>query len=287
MSRRTSKPDRSASPECPATSTNASLTSATSTNASSTHTSVICPAPTLDLRLLGNTATAILAGAGCLPSSGSQDGGVQALMQLDTRGLLRREALSGFQTEDQRLTTIPLASTSVPTLGGVSPSGVLFNTPPPTPPELCMQDFSDLKLLVDAALQRAAEQENCLQKEQMVQQQANGSSSESSSALIQNGNSETIATPAAEIPSRDVFDAAPGLMESAVLPVSVPVMTRSFPPGLPVDLSSAGVTGVLGKNVTESGCFTSSGMWSVRQAGPPESTWVSQYVHNTVTEAVN
>uniref|UniRef100_A0A671Q0K1 Homeobox protein TGIF2-like n=1 Tax=Sinocyclocheilus anshuiensis TaxID=1608454 RepID=A0A671Q0K1_9TELE len=93
MSRRTSKPDRSASPECPA---------------SSTRPSVICPAPTLDLRLLGNTATAILAG-------------------LDTRA--------------------------------VSPTGVLFNTPPPTPPELCPQDFSDLKLLMDAALQRAAEQE--------------------------------------------------------------------------------------------------------------------------------
>uniref|UniRef100_A0A671PW85 Homeobox protein TGIF2-like n=1 Tax=Sinocyclocheilus anshuiensis TaxID=1608454 RepID=A0A671PW85_9TELE len=140
MSRRTSKPDRSASPECPA---------------SSTRPSVICPAPTLDLRLLGNTATAILAGAGCLPSSGNRGGSVQALMQLDTRGLLRREGLTG----DQYLTTIPYASTSVPTLGAVSPTGVLFNTPPPTPPELCPQDFSDLKLLMDAALQRAAEQE--------------------------------------------------------------------------------------------------------------------------------
>ncbi|KAK9973096.1 hypothetical protein ABG768_023843 [Culter alburnus] len=272
MSRRTSKPDRSASPECPA---------------SSTRTSVICPAPTLDLRLLGNTATAILAGAGCLSSSGSQDGGVQALMQLDTRGLLRREGLTGFRSEDQHLTTIPLASTSVPTLGAVSPSGVLFNTPPPTPPELCAQDFSDLKLLVDAALQRAAEQENCRQKEQTMQQQANSPSNESSSELVQNGNSETIANSGAETPSRDAFDAAPGLMESAVLPVSVPVMSRSFHPGLPVDLSSANVSDVLSKNVTDSARFTSSGTWSVRQPGPPASTWVSQYVHNTVTEAVN
>ncbi|KTF86012.1 hypothetical protein cypCar_00042779 [Cyprinus carpio] len=250
MSRRTSKPDRSASPECPA---------------SSTRPSVICPAPTLDLRLLGNTATAILAGAGCLPSSGNQDG-IQALMQLDTRGLLRREGLTG----DQYLTTIPLASTFVPTLGAVSPTGVLFNTPPPTPPELCPQDFSDLKLLVDAALQRAAEQEISLQKEQTMQQQP----SESSRAIVQNGNSET--------PSRDESNAAPSLMENAVLPVSVPVMSHAFP-GLPVDLSTAGVSDA------ESGSFASSGMWSVRQPGPPANvvshTWVSQYTRNT--EAVN
>lgn len=197
-------------------------------------------------------------------------------MQLDTRGLLRREGLTGFRSEDHYLTTIPFASTSVPTLGALSPSGVLFNTPPPTPPELCAQDFSDLKLLVDAALQRAAEQENCRQKEQAMQ--ANGPSSQSE--LVQNGDSEAILT------SSDEYRADPGLMESAILPVSVPVMSRSFP-GLPVDLSSAGVSDVLGKNVTESASFTSSGMWSVREPGPLASTWVSQYVRNTVTEAVN
>ncbi len=239
MSRRTGKPDRSASPESPAP---------------STRPSVICPAPTLDLRLLGNTATAILAEAGCLASSGNQDG-IQALMQLDTRGLLRWEGVTG----DQHLTNIPLASTSVPTLGAVSPTGVLFNTPPPTPPELCPQDFSDLKLLVDAALQRAAEQEILQQRERTTQP------SESSRALVQNG------------PSRVESDAAPSLMENAVLPVSVPVMSHAFP-GLP----SAGV---------ESGSFASSGMWSVRQPGPPANVvlhaWVSPYTHNTVTEAVN
>ncbi|RXN32482.1 homeobox TGIF2-like protein [Labeo rohita] len=257
MSRRTSKPDRSASPECPT---------------SSTRPSVICPAPTLDLRLLGNTATAILAGAGCLPSSGNQDGSVQALMQLDTRGLLRREGLTG----DHHLTTIPFASTSVTTLGAVSPTGVLFNTPPPTPPELCPQDFSDLKLLVDAALQRAAEQELSQQKEQTTEQQMNGPANESSRVLTQNGNSET--------PLRDESNPAPILMENAVLPVSVPVMSHTFP-GLPVDLSTGGVSSV------ESGSFASSGVWSVRQPTPPANvvshTWVSQYTHNTVTEAVN
>uniref|UniRef100_A0A8C2ZZ20 Homeobox domain-containing protein n=1 Tax=Cyclopterus lumpus TaxID=8103 RepID=A0A8C2ZZ20_CYCLU len=77
-----------------------------STGSSQQRPSVIRSAPTLDLSLLGSTATAILTGA-------------------------------------------------------ASPSSGLFNTPPPTPPELFpAQDFSDLRLLVDAALQRAAEQEN-------------------------------------------------------------------------------------------------------------------------------
>ncbi|XP_052454953.1 homeobox protein TGIF2-like isoform X1 [Carassius gibelio] len=253
MSRRTCKPDRSASPECPA---------------SSTRPSVICPAPTLDLRLLGNTATAILAGAGCLPSSGNRDGSVQALMQLDTRGLLRWEGLTG----DQHLTTIPYASTSVPTLGAVSPTGLLFNTPPPTPPELCPQDFSDLKLLVDAALQRAAEQEISQQKEQTMQPQTNGPANESSRALVQNGDSET--------PSRDKSDAAPSLTESSVLPVSVPITSHSFS-GPHIDLNTAGASDA------ESGSF----VWSVRQPARPANvvshTWVSQYTCNTITEAVN
>lgn len=203
-----------------------------------------------------------------MPSSGNRDGSVQALMQLDTRGLLRWEGLTG----DQHLTTIPFASTSVPTLGAVSPTGLLFNTPPPTPPELCPQDFSDLKLLVDAALQRAAEQEISQQKEQTMQPQTNGPPNESSRVLVQNGDSET--------PSKDKSEAASSLMENSVLPVSVPIISHSFS-GPPVTLSTAGVSDA------ESGSFA----WSVRQPGPPANvvslTWVSQYTCNTVTEAVN
>ncbi|XP_051562344.1 homeobox protein AKR-like [Myxocyprinus asiaticus] len=288
MSRRASKPDKSTSPSslptpCP---------------------SVICPAPVLDLRLLGNTATAILAGAGCLPSSGkiSRDGGVQALMQLDTRGLLRREGLTGYQYEDPYLTTIPPVSTSVPTLGAVSPTEVLFNTPPPTPPELCPQDFSDLKLLVDVALQRAAEQENCWTKDQTTQPQQPNKSSNKIPRVFKNCDLEAVSTfsSRAEMPSREESGAIPGLMENPVLPVSVPVMTHSFP-GLPIAqtaLNMAGAASVVVevKNVVESGSFTPSPVWSVhhgeiRQPSPPLSavshTWVPQYTHNTVTEMVN
>uniref|UniRef100_A0A8D0B5W4 TGFB induced factor homeobox 2 n=1 Tax=Salvator merianae TaxID=96440 RepID=A0A8D0B5W4_SALMN len=38
-----------------------------------------------------------------------------------------------------------------------SPTSGLFNTPPPTPPELFGEDFSSFQLLVEVALQRAAE----------------------------------------------------------------------------------------------------------------------------------
>ncbi|XP_047440208.1 mucin-5AC-like [Mugil cephalus] len=105
--------------------------------------SVIRSGPTLDLSLLGSTATAILTGAGYPGKEGS----VQALMKLDTQSLLR-------EAEEQ---SACLTGTTI----AASPTGGLFNTPPPTPPELFpTQDFSDLRLLVDAALQRAAEQEN-------------------------------------------------------------------------------------------------------------------------------
>ncbi|XP_022070862.2 uncharacterized protein LOC110965966 [Acanthochromis polyacanthus] len=108
--------------------------------------SVIHSGPTLDLSLLGNTATAILTGAGYPGKEGS----VQALMKLDTQSLLR-------EAEEQVAHKASLTSTTV----AASPTSGLFNTPPPTPPEpFPSHDFSDLRLLVDAALQRAAEQEN-------------------------------------------------------------------------------------------------------------------------------
>lgn len=60
-------------------------------------------------------------------------------------------------------TTTILSSTSIE--GNLSPRSGLFNTPPPTPPDLT-QDFSGFQLLVDVALKRAAEME--LQAKQLV-----------------------------------------------------------------------------------------------------------------------
>ncbi|XP_020339977.1 homeobox protein TGIF2 [Oncorhynchus kisutch] len=129
--------------------------------------SVIRPAPTLDLSLLGNTATAILLGAGYPSQEGYC---VQALMQLDMQSLLRREA------EENGSKVI-----------SASPTGGLFNTPPPTPPELCpCHDFSDLRLLVDAALQRAAEHESQRlfpEYQSRATAEATGGCSHSSSAM--------------------------------------------------------------------------------------------------------
>ncbi|XP_034725109.1 mucin-5AC-like [Etheostoma cragini] len=124
----------------------ASSPESNSSNSSQQRPSVIRSAPTLDLSLLGSTATAILTGAGYPGKEGS----VQALMKLDTQSLLR-------EAEEQRANMVCFTSTII----AASPTSGLFNTPPPTPPELFpTQDFSDLRLLVDAALQRAAEQEN-------------------------------------------------------------------------------------------------------------------------------
>lgn len=157
------------------------------------------------------------------------------------------------------LTSIPPApgTTSISSLGTASPTGGLFNTPPPTPPELCpSQDFSDLKLLVEAALQRAAEQEHqkrLLQEKQQQQQQQQEqqqklaslaalgtppSSSESPSAIkraqqhqpepciVRAAKTEQVQVPiqmpmVVPTPSRD--SASLQLEKTTVLPVSVPV----------------------------------------------------------------
>ncbi|XP_017334645.1 homeobox protein TGIF2 [Ictalurus punctatus] len=249
--------------------------------------SVIRPAPTLDLSMLGNTATAILTGAGCLVGSGltGRDGGVQTLMQVDTRGLIKKESVNG----PSNLTTIPGSSSSSSNLGTMSPTVVLFNTPPPTPPELCPHDFSDLKLLVDAALQRAAEQENQRQKEQ-------------SSARVP--SSVPVSASATEAPSRNTeqekrreslssgtkSDSAPSLQEKAVVPVSVPVLNASAS-SLPA--SKAGVSlPVVPHRVAGAVNFQPNGVWSVvRPASPPPTsvthTWSSQHTLHAVREAVN
>ncbi|KAM6977971.1 homeobox protein TGIF1 [Aplochiton taeniatus] len=74
-------------------------------------------------------------------------------------GLFRcREEGSGKQAGSTATTVTPME-------GNMSPRSGLFNTPPPTPPDLT-QDFSGFQLLVDVALKRAAEME--LQAKQLV-----------------------------------------------------------------------------------------------------------------------
>ncbi|XP_041669576.1 homeobox protein TGIF1 [Cheilinus undulatus] len=79
------------------------------------------------------------------------------------QALLRcREEVPLSATNTTTTTTI-LSSTGME--GNLSPRSGLFNTPPPTPPDLT-QDFSGFQLLVDVALKRAAEME--LQAKQLV-----------------------------------------------------------------------------------------------------------------------
>ncbi|KAL4655646.1 homeobox protein TGIF2-like [Arapaima gigas] len=87
---------------------------------------VIQPAPVLDLSLLGSTAAAILTGAGCVAIS-------PGLSQVDTESLQEGATAASGKSETQDTNMSAVVSTT--------------------------QDFSDLLLLVDTALQRARELE--------------------------------------------------------------------------------------------------------------------------------
>ncbi|XP_066520133.1 homeobox protein TGIF2 [Hoplias malabaricus] len=258
--------------------------------------SVIRPAPTLDLSVLGNTATAILAGAGCLVGSSitSQDRGVKALMQIDAQGLLKKESSSSGSSKPS-ITTIPaFSSSSLSPVGTVSPTGVLFNTPPPTPPELCPHDFSDLKLLVDAALQRAAEQESQRQKEQEQPVSATMppavEETEAKEKDLEPESSSRNLVPVSECHSDSVLS----LEDKAVLPVSVPVLNAS---GVVPPAGGSGVNlALVPQRVTSAVSFQPNGVWSmvhgpVRAASPTTSsvshTWSSQHTIHAVRETVN
>ncbi|XP_059186057.1 mucin-5AC-like [Centropristis striata] len=180
--------------------------------------SVIRSAPTLDLSLLGNTATAILTGAGYPGKEGS----VQALMRLDTQSLLR-------EAEEQGANMVCLTSTTT----AASPTSGLFNTPPPTPPELFpTQDFSDLRLLVDAALQRAAEQENLKRLQESQNQPTDAVKTERVEAQCSAYSSNTGPTPPPE-DSQQVMDPSrvQSLMEKAMaVPVSAVASVKAAVP---------------------------------------------------------
>lgn len=200
-------------------SSNGGGASSPESNSSQQRPSVIRSVPTLDLSLLGNTATAILTGAGYPGKEGS----VQALMRLDTQSLLR-------EAEEQGAC---LTSTTM----AASPTSGLFNTPPPTPPELFpTQDFSDLRLLVDAALQRAAEQENLKRLQESQDRPKETVKTELVEAQLSGYSSDMGPTPPPE-DSQQVMDPSrvQSLMEKAMaVPVSAVTSAKA-----PVPLSIA------------------------------------------------
>ncbi|XP_028290738.1 homeobox protein TGIF1 isoform X2 [Gouania willdenowi] len=111
--------------------------------------------PTRPSVICHTTVTTAMQGMNC-------DKAAELLQAVQAQALLRcRDEGSGSTTTTT--TTTILSSTSV--AGNLSPRSGLFNTPPPTPPDLT-QDFSGFQLLVDVALKRAAEME--LQAKQLV-----------------------------------------------------------------------------------------------------------------------
>lgn len=74
-------------------------------------------------------------------------------------------AQAAFRCRDEGPLTATTTILGTSMEGNLSPRSGLFNTPPPTPPDLT-QDFSGFQLLVDVALKRAAEME--LQAKQLV-----------------------------------------------------------------------------------------------------------------------
>uniref|UniRef100_UPI003AAF55AD homeobox protein TGIF1 isoform X2 n=1 Tax=Centroberyx gerrardi TaxID=166262 RepID=UPI003AAF55AD len=124
------------------------------------------PMPTRPSVICHTTVTAAMQASptAALPSvpGMNPDKAAELLQSAQALGLLRcREDGPGSQPVPTT-TTIP-SSTSME--GNLSPRSGLFNTPPPTPPDLT-QDFSGFQLLVDVALKRAAEME--LQAKQLV-----------------------------------------------------------------------------------------------------------------------
>ncbi|XP_065706087.2 homeobox protein TGIF2 isoform X1 [Patagioenas fasciata] len=87
------------------------------------------------------------------------------LTVLSTRSPEREKAPNLYPAELDPVPKVPpgAAGSTVTLLAraeAASPTSGLFNTPPPTPPELFGDDFSSFQLLVEVALQKAAELES-------------------------------------------------------------------------------------------------------------------------------
>ncbi|XP_076014350.1 homeobox protein TGIF1 isoform X2 [Genypterus blacodes] len=123
------------------------------------------PVPTRPSVICHTTVTAAMQASptSCHPSApppGINSDRAAELLQAQL--LLRCREEGPGTTTTTTTTTIP-SSTGME--GNLSPRSGLFNTPPPTPPDLT-QDFSGFQLLVDVALKRAAEME--MQAKQLV-----------------------------------------------------------------------------------------------------------------------
>lgn len=81
----------------------------------------------------------------------------------EKRPLFQRVELESHPKQQQQQQPLSATGNTLALLtraDAASPTSGLFNTPPPTPPELFGEDFSSFQLLVEVALQKAAELES-------------------------------------------------------------------------------------------------------------------------------
>ncbi|XP_034024291.1 homeobox protein TGIF1 [Thalassophryne amazonica] len=123
------------------------------------------PVPTRPSVICHTTVTAAMQASPAGPHPSAAGANVDRATEL----LQSAQALLRCRNELPAPTTTTILSNGGGGVGGMegnlSPRSGLFNTPPPTPPDLT-QDFSGFQLLVDVALKRAAEME--LQAKQLV-----------------------------------------------------------------------------------------------------------------------
>ncbi|XP_068170841.1 uncharacterized protein [Antennarius striatus] len=201
--------------QCSTSSSSGSSSAESST--SKARPSVIRSSPTLDV--LGTTATVILTCAGYPGKEGS----VQALMDVDTQGLLKEVKA---RVASSNKAAIPNKGTP---------------TPPATPPRsLHHHDFRDFQLLVDVATQRAAERENesrsteVVQAENMVAQESSFMGAtpppEDGQHVLDPSRAQSLMEKAMTVPTVTPVKAPLSLVNSAVPKLSPPLQNGTLNP---------------------------------------------------------
>ncbi|XP_029948544.1 flocculation protein FLO11 [Salarias fasciatus] len=195
-----------------------------SSDLSEARASVIHPSPTLGLSVLGNTATAILTRAG-YPG---EEGSTQALMTLDTHTLLKEdpEQEAGAAPPHPPPDSHNVAATSTSDLSNTLPH-----------PQFNVQDFRDFRILVEAAVYRAAELEKL---RELSQAQTQTAAVEVKSEDTKADWSNSVATGPASPPedSQSVMDptTVQSLMERAMdipVPTAASLISESSAASLP------------------------------------------------------